>query len=176
MKWACFQNTLRKRKKKKALHRGTFEVVEIFSFQRLAPERERERERAYVPVFHCAWSGPWMWLCVCPPARRNNWTCKPYARGHLRVQRLCLRAGTPVPVHACGFVHAFGFPHACSRWLESSRGPRMAACLSVLGGGSIMAAGSRLPSTAPVALSAQRKRAMSRDTAPCHAPGLHPVE
>lgn len=31
-----------KKGKKKALHRGTFEVVKIFSFQCLAPERERE--------------------------------------------------------------------------------------------------------------------------------------
>lgn len=33
---------IRERGKKKALHRGTFEVVKFFSFQCLAPERERE--------------------------------------------------------------------------------------------------------------------------------------
>lgn len=53
MNQAHFQNTLRKgkrEKKKKALHRGTFEVVKTFSFQYLAPARERER--VHVSVFH----------------------------------------------------------------------------------------------------------------------------
>lgn len=53
MKQARFQNTLRKGKKKKALHRGTFEVVKIFSFQCLAPERERESERTWACVSLC---------------------------------------------------------------------------------------------------------------------------
>lgn len=45
MKQARFQNTLRgKKKKKKALHRGTFEVVENF-FLSMSGTREGERER-----------------------------------------------------------------------------------------------------------------------------------
>lgn len=84
----------------------------------------------------------------------------------------------PVPgsscVSVCGFAHSCGFAHACSQWLESVRGPCVATCLSV----------GWFPPKQPtqgspqelVALSAQRKKAMSCDTIPCHAPASQPIE
>lgn len=79
MKQAHFQNALRKRKKrekKKALHRGTFEVEKIFSFQCLAPEREREHLCLCFAV-HGQGHGCG---CVCPPSARTSGHASPTHR------------------------------------------------------------------------------------------------
>jgi len=115
MKRACFQNTLRKgnKKKKKALHRGTFEVVKIFSFPCLAPERERERERAHT--------------CLCLAVRRQGracsrdiWACKPCAQGQLRAPG-SWHASARACVWLCTCLWL------CTQWLESVRG-RVSLC------------------------------------------------
>lgn len=87
-------------KKKKALHRGTFEVVEIFSFQCLAPERESERGSEHVPVF------------VRGQGDGCGWAVSTHRQGHL------LHVGTPlctVPIAGCGHSSACAQVWLCSR-------------------------------------------------------------
>lgn len=108
-----------KERKKKALHRGTFEVVTFFSFQCLAPERGRES--ACARVLPCAraedvavqghlsvqapcagtsvcWSRCWqlahVWLCTCPWPRSRP---QPVAREGLWLLRghMSLCQGSP---------------------------------------------------------------------------------
>lgn len=125
MKQACFQNALRKKRKKKALHRGTFEVVKFFPFN-VWHQRGRGSKGICARVSQCV--ARTMDVAVCVHA----------LQGHLLIP--ALHTGTsvcaePVPgstcVSVCGFAHSCGFAHACSQWLESIRGLWVATCLSV---------------------------------------------